>query len=79
MCQSRKPHSQLLGEGGESKNSLKELALAQISGAVDIRLHLKNYLCLLEDQFTVYLFEKRQTYNESCSFAFLALKGYGAT
>ena len=39
----RKPHSQLLGEGGETKNSL-ELTLAQISSAVDIGLHLKNYL-----------------------------------
>jgi len=37
------PHSQLLGEGGETENCL-ELALAQISSAVDIALHLKNYL-----------------------------------
>jgi hypothetical protein len=43
MCQFRKLHFQLLGEEGETENSL-ELALAQISGAADIASTLKNYL-----------------------------------
>jgi len=49
MCQNRKPHSQLLDEGGETGNSIElELALAQISSAVDIASNLKNYLLLLK-------------------------------
>jgi hypothetical protein len=35
MHRATEPHSKLFGEGGESENSL-ELALAQISSAVDI-------------------------------------------
>jgi len=45
-------HSQLLGGWGEQEKKHRAIARLNFS-AEDIASNLKNYLCLLEDQFTV--------------------------